>query len=433
MNVPLGFSLTDTEKKKQKKLKKTKKQKQSKKPVLNTPALDYSDEKEIKVEQISINGLTKARKYLIKNIVQEPLNAKSLPQLFFQARHAAGILKRLDMAQDVQVSIEKSKTKTNPNEPVPMIVTLECTEKKRIMVQTGAEVSSGEVSGNLMAKVRNVFGGGESLEFKNRVNKSSGVSLQTVFSAPINANPLNRLDLLANQGWANYQLYSGYKEVLREFSARYIKLGTTSHEFGYNASWREISDLIPTVSNRIRSEAGHSLKSSLNYTFLYDNLDELKTQKTGSKIKLSAEVAGIGGDVFFAKSTAESKCEYNIHKKWSLVSVSRLGALFPILESQNTSVIDRFFLGGPMSIRGFPFRGLGPFQNNDNLGGDFFGFTSISLLTPLPFIKTDRLMGQIWADGAAIAMWDKEISYLEQAKAAFSRPTISTGFGLAYQ
>lgn len=40
------------------------------------------------------------------------------------------------------------------------------------------------------------------------------------------------------------------------------------------------------------------------------------------------------------------------------------------LNEQESLVYDKFFLGGPISLRGFDFRGLGPKRDNDFIGGN---------------------------------------------------------------
>jgi outer membrane protein assembly complex protein YaeT len=49
----------------------------------------------------------------------------------------------------------------------------------------------------------------------------------------------------------------------------------------------------------------------------------------------------------------------------------------------NTPVYERFFAGGFQSIRGFQFRGVGPFINGFNVGGDFLFLNSLEYQIPI--------------------------------------------------
>jgi outer membrane protein insertion porin family len=50
---------------------------------------------------------------------------------------------------------------------------------------------------------------------------------------------------------------------------------------------------------------------------------------------------------------------------------------------------DRFYLGGPESLRGFDYRDVGPIQNREPIGGNSYGFGSleysIKVADPLRF------------------------------------------------
>jgi outer membrane protein assembly factor BamA len=59
----------------------------------------------------------------------------------------------------------------------------------------------------------------------------------------------------------------------------------------------------------------------------------------------------------------------------------------------NAPVYERFFAGGFRSLRGFDFRGVGPFVNGFNVGGDFLLLNSLEYQVPL------RANDQIFAVG----------------------------------
>ncbi|OLY81784.1 SAM50-like protein [Smittium mucronatum] len=291
------------------------------------------------------------------------LASSSLPRLISESQNAASLLKLLDIAKTVHVTIEPVNT-TATSGPTPVRVILSCSEPKRALIKTGAEVSDGEVSGNVAAQVRNLFGGGESIEFNNKINKETDLSLLSQFSTPINANPFLKLNLIASSSHSNYTLNSG-----------------------------------------IRSEAGNSLKTSASWTYFYNNLDDNRSFQTGIRFKMFGEMATLGGNSFFSRFLVEKKAELGILDQFSVVTVVRLGALVPLFDSiKNTNVSDRFFLGGPMSIRGFQYRGLGPVDGKDSLGGDLMGMASISLFSRLPFVKSRNLLGQLFANAGSIAV-----------------------------
>ncbi|OMJ13472.1 SAM50-like protein [Smittium culicis] len=181
-------------------------------------------------------------------------------------------------------------------------------------------------------------------------------------------------------------------------------------------------------------EAGNSLKTSASYTYLYNTLDDTKPLQTGLRFKLFNEISSLGGNSLFNKLQVEEKAELQFCNKFSIVSVVRFGALFPLLDHSTKSYIsDRFFLGGPMSIRGFSYRGLGPYDGKDSLGGELMGVASLSLMSRLPFIKSENLLGQIFINAGSLSNWISGTSYADHAKLAFSRPCVSAGVGISYK
>jgi outer membrane protein insertion porin family len=74
------------------------------------------------------------------------------------------------------------------------------------------------------------------------------------------------------------------------------------------------------------------------------------------------------------------------------------GAIWPLLSRNNQTIKinDKFFLGGPLNIRGFDYHGVGPHSEGAALGGDCYWATGLHLYTPLPFLyHRENLMSYI--------------------------------------
>ena len=66
----------------------------------------------------------------------------------------------------------------------------------------------------------------------------------------------------------------------------------------------------------------------------------------------------------------------------------------------NTPVYERFFAGGFQSIRGFQFRGVGPFINGFNVGGDFMLLNSLEY--QFPILANDQLFLVAFVDSGTV-------------------------------
>lgn len=61
------------------------------------------------------------------------------------------------------------------------------------------------------------------------------------------------------------------------------------------------------------------------------------------------------------------------------------GYMSSLSKDKKISISDLYYLGGPLSIRGFQTRGIGPHSNGDALGATSFWSSGLHLFTPLPF------------------------------------------------
>lgn len=59
--------------------------------------------------------------------------------------------------------------------------------------------------------------------------------------------------------------------------------------------------------------------------------------------------------------------------------------MFPLSKDKKVGISDMYYLGGPLSVRGFETRGIGPHSNGDALGASSYWSGGLHFFTPLPF------------------------------------------------
>jgi outer membrane protein insertion porin family len=105
-------------------------------------------------------------------------------------------------------------------------------------------------------------------------------------------------------------------------------------------------------------------------------------------LKLQNELAGIGGNVGFLKN--EIELQYNVPvlllSDFVFQASLRAGHMRPT-QTLNavSSISDRFFLGGPLGLRGYHLFGAGPHSEGNALGARTYWVGGLHLYTPLPF------------------------------------------------
>jgi len=158
-----------------------------------------------------------------------------------------------------------------------------------------------------------------------------------------------------------------------------------THSLRYDAAWRELACLDRATPFAVRQEAGHSLKSAIRHILTVDKRDSSIFPTEGALIRLNQELAGLGGNIGYLKHEAE--LQYNLPLPFDITVQGALqcGHMKAMYPEKTYSICDRFFLGGPLNIRGFEMRGIGPQSDGAYTGADMYWAAAFHIYTPLPF------------------------------------------------
>ena len=133
--------------------------------------------------------------------------------------------------------------------------------------------------------------------------------------------------------------------------------------------------------------------SLVGYTLAYNTLDNTRNPTGGLLTEFKQDIAGVGGDVDFVKTSGEARYYYNIF--WDVVAVGRVqaGNVTP-WGGQTVRFFDSYF-GGPWLVRGFAPNGFGPrdlstaTNTRDNVGGSMYWGATFEVQSPIPNIPKD--------------------------------------------
>ena len=185
---------------------------------------------------------------------------------------------------------------------------------------------------------------------------------------------------------------SGYKNLGRgvNLDLAFLSAPQASHLLRTEAVWRELTSLNSGTSFAVREHCGHTLKTALQHILTVDRRDDPMFPNEGSLFRLSQEFAGAAGDIGFFKNELEVQANLPVFfEKCVLQSSFQCGLIkrLPSTSGDKTMTIaDKFFLGGPLNVRGFDTRGLGPSSGNNALGGEMYWATGNIFLDPLNII-----------------------------------------------
>jgi outer membrane protein insertion porin family len=132
--------------------------------------------------------------------------------------------------------------------------------------------------------------------------------------------------------------------------------------------------------------------SLIGYTLTYNTLDNVNSPTSGLYATITQDFAGLGGDVNFIRTSAQTRTYYEVLP--DVVGVFKLqGGQVVGWGGKDLRMQDEFFMG-PNLVRGFAPSGIGPRDltsgtTNDALGGSLFWGSSVEVQTPLFFLPKE--------------------------------------------
>lgn len=164
----------------------------------------------------------------------------------------------------------------------------------------------------------------------------------------------------------------------------------------------EVTDVSDTASLLIRQQAGVSIRSSVRHAIIYDKRDAILSPTEGYLLVMRNSLAGLGGSIRFAKTTAEATHYVPLGETFTLATRAEGGFIEGL--GQDTLLADRFFIGGD-TIRGFSLSGIGPRAGSGGaLGSSKYWRTSGELRFPVPGLAEQGVKGRFFLDAGSA--WD---------------------------
>eukprot|EP01137_Pigoraptor_chileana_P029559 Opistho-2@14927 len=388
----------------------------------------------VRVERVHVDGLRVTKSDVVARAALPLFEAETLGSLVETARAACLRLEKLGIFKTVEMVLDTT-TKSDDGKALEVLVRVE--EKRRLEARTGTTVGQNEGALQLALDLRNVNGRGEMISANYSKGTRTTSAYHVTFSKPISGDPDKSLVVVAHKSTQNLLTINSHNEISQGLSVAFNFLTRYGrHSFSFDPVWREIVNVAPTASFAVRQQAGHSLKTAFKHTFLTDTRDDTMLPLNGTYFKAVQEFAGIGGSTQFVKHDFE----FQTNKSTAGNSVSfqlsmRGGLMYPLMGAR-THLSDRFFLGGPLNIRGFPMKSVGPREKDDPLGGDISWAAAAHVFLPFPWRPIREKFGRsvrthFFATVGNVSAFDKGTSFGGNIRGAFVDPRASVGLGLA--
>lgn len=326
------------------------------------------------VERINITGNTKSSEKVLRRELRVAEGELFTYQKLVQSRRR---LFNLGYFDEVNVSTDPGTA------PDRIVIHIDVKERATGIFSVGAGYSSVD---NLFATLdvsqRNLFGRGQEVFLRLRLGSKSRLGLLG-FTEPY------LFDIPLRAGFDIYDRQREFDDFTEErlggnLRASYPVAEDVTLSGVYRLEEVEISDIVESASEDLKRERGTKLNSAVEFGLTRDTRDNFFEPTRGSRNSLLLTFAGLGGDTRFYKVEAESSWYFPLPVLNLVWAVRGLVGFVEGWGGEEVPIFERFFLGGPTTLRGQRTRSVAPRDAQGNvIGGDKELLFSTELLIPV--------------------------------------------------
>lgn len=340
----------------------------------------------IKIVDVNFQGVKRTRPTLLAKMVSDIFASTSLFDCVLKAHQIKERMNSLNAFSSVEVQLEP---RDEANNSIEHIATFVVEEKGfcRLSAQTAVDNQSTHL--NMEISTPNITGSGDSISLSSKFNGRlySGECRYRIPITPWRSLWNPTYSLFYSQYQYDHQP-SGFDQDDRSIvnQVDFFSMPHLEHSISFENVWRHIKSTSNTTPIEIREQSGHSVKSSLKHTVTWDNRNTYNFPTEGALARLTNEFTTnlISGGARFTRHEGNLQLNALILPQYDLLCQLNILA-GSLIRPNKISICDRFFAGGPLTLRGFKFQGLEPNIRGHPLGDMSYLSAGIHLYSILPY------------------------------------------------
>ena len=166
---------------------------------------------------------------------------------------------------------------------------------------------------------------------------------------------------------------------------------------GYRLQDVDIFNVDPSASVEIQSQEGSFVESEILTSLVFDRRDNPLLSRRGQRVTLSPYIAGgfLGGDVQIYGFDVEGSQYFRFRWDTILLLNIEVATVNTWGSGDQVPIYDRLYLGGSNNLRGFPFREVGPQDDQGQpIGGNSMARATVEFTFPI----IEKARGAIFYD-----------------------------------
>jgi outer membrane protein insertion porin family len=280
---------------------------------------------------------------------------------------------------------EKVEVNTAPgSDKTKIVVNVDVTERPTGLFSIGGGFSSADgLLGTIDLAQNNFLGRGwlAAIRIRAGANVQQGQISFTepwLFDRPLSAG----FDLFSTQRQFveyDYQTIGGAVRLSHPFEEYWRWTAA------YRLTQDDVSHIKTSLDSFLREEEGTKVTSLVTAAVARDSRDSVQTPSRGGQLVFASDLAGLGGDHHYSKTTAFATYFQPVWFGHILSGRIEGGYGFGFGD-ERLPVFERFYLGGPNSIRSFKTRQISPIDEfGVRIGGTSEVLGNLEYIIPLPF------------------------------------------------
>ena len=336
--------------------------------------------RKVYVGEITVIGNTRT----LDNVIRREFRLKE-GELFdsVKLKRSKQRINNLQFFEDVKIDTRRGK------EPDLVEIITTVTERQTGSINVGAGFSSNEnLIFNAGISQNNFMGTGRRVVFSTNLS-----SRRSDYNLSLTDPRL--FDTELSGGVDAFNTKTNYWSYMAKRTGGGIRIGKSLSEYdwlgiNYNYADTEISD-VKVATSHLKNE--NRTTSRISPSFIRDTRDNFMNPSSGSRHVVRLDLAGLGGTKFH-------KASYEGSHYWPII-----GKLVGMVHGEiawadgyaddSLPAFERYYMGGPKSLRGYQIRNVGP---KDSLGNPLGGNQSLLLNLELQYPFTKGLRGFAFYD-----------------------------------
>ncbi len=337
--------------------------------------IEITEGPEVFVERINIGGNVRSAEKILRREIPMAEGDLFTSQKLERARQR---LVNLGYFETVKATTTTGSSKDK------IIVNIDVVERPTGLFSLGGGFSSVDgFLGTVDLSQRNFLGKGWEVFLRLRGGASTqqgtvGFTEPWLFDRPLSAG----FDLFNNR-----RVYTDYtvESLGGDIRLSHPFLDFSRWHLNYRLTRDRISDVSADASEVLRREEGDRITSLVEGALTRDTRDYFAAPTKGSRASLIADVAGLGGDSKFVKLIGDVSYFHPV--LWGTILAGRVEGGYGFgLGDSDLPLFERFYLGGPNSIRSRKYRQISPVDSSGTrIGGTSEALLNLEYIVPVGF------------------------------------------------